>query len=87
MEFFPATLTGSETGAKVTTIEKKIARDGFGFWAAELKEPKAFIGFVGLNAPSASIFSLYGNWMAIGIRLLGTRICSGGCACGSGIWI
>jgi RimJ/RimL family protein N-acetyltransferase len=51
MEFFPATLTGSDTGAKVTTIEKKIARDGFGFWAAELKEPKAFIGFIGLNAP------------------------------------
>ncbi len=35
----------------ISTIEERIDRDGFGFWAAELKEPKGFIGFIGLNVP------------------------------------
>jgi RimJ/RimL family protein N-acetyltransferase len=51
MEFFPATLGRAETEAMVSTIEARIGRDGFGFWAAELKETRGFIGFIGLNVP------------------------------------
>ncbi|HWF39968.1 MAG TPA: GNAT family N-acetyltransferase, partial [Candidatus Acidoferrales bacterium] len=51
MEFFPATLSRTETEAMISTVEERIGRDGFGFWAAELKEPKSFIGFIGLNVP------------------------------------
>ena len=51
MEFFPAVLSRAETEAMISTIEERIGRDGFGFWAAELKETKAFLGFIGLNAP------------------------------------
>jgi RimJ/RimL family protein N-acetyltransferase len=51
MEFFPATLSRTETEAMVSTIEARIGRDGFGFWAAELKETRGFIGFIGLNVP------------------------------------
>jgi RimJ/RimL family protein N-acetyltransferase len=51
MEFFPAILSRAETEAMISTIEERIDRDGFGFWAAELKEPKSFVGFIGLNVP------------------------------------
>src|ERR1700732_411152 len=51
MEFFPATLSRSETEAMIETIEKRISQHGFGLWAAELRETKDFIGFIGLNVP------------------------------------
>ena len=51
MEFFPATLSRAETEAMISTIEQRIGRDGLGFWAADLKEPRGFIGFIGLNVP------------------------------------
>jgi RimJ/RimL family protein N-acetyltransferase len=52
MEFFPARLSRAETEAMISTIEERIGRDGFGFWAVELKETKGFIGFIGLNVPA-----------------------------------
>ncbi len=52
MEYFPAPLSRAETEAMIETLEERIERDGFGFWAAELKEPRAFIGFIGLNVPA-----------------------------------
>jgi RimJ/RimL family protein N-acetyltransferase len=51
MEFFPATLSRAETVAMISTIEERIERDGFGFWATERREPRGFIGFIGLNVP------------------------------------
>jgi len=51
MEFFPAPLSRAETEAMITEIERRIDRDGFGLWAAELKAGKEFIGFIGLNVP------------------------------------
>ncbi len=52
MEFFPALLTRTQTEAMIAEIERRINRDGFGFWAAELKAVKEFIGFIGLSVPS-----------------------------------
>jgi RimJ/RimL family protein N-acetyltransferase len=37
MEFYPKPLNKSETEAMIATIEQRIERDGFGFWATELK--------------------------------------------------
>jgi len=51
MEFFPATLTPEETVAGIERGRAHFARHGFGWWAAELKETGAFIGFIGLAVP------------------------------------
>ena len=51
MEFFPATLTREETAAGIERGRAHFARHGFGWWAAELKETGAFIGFIGLAVP------------------------------------
>ena len=51
MEFYPKTLDRLETEAIIAKIEEKFEQQGFGFWAAELKNPKTFIGFIGLNVP------------------------------------
>jgi RimJ/RimL family protein N-acetyltransferase len=51
MEFFPATLSRSETEAMTSKIEERLREQGFGLWAAEVKRTKDFIGFIGLNVP------------------------------------
>src|SRR5688572_17204346 len=51
MEFFPATLTHAETETLVEVFREKFEKNGFCFWAAELRATKAFIGFVGLSIP------------------------------------
>jgi RimJ/RimL family protein N-acetyltransferase len=51
MEFFPATLSRSETEAMTSKIEERMRQQGFGLWAAEVKRTKDFIGFIGLNVP------------------------------------
>ena len=51
MEFFPATLTREETAAAMERGRAHFAKHGFGWWAAELKETGAFIGFIGLAVP------------------------------------
>ena len=55
MEFFPATLSRTETEAIIAIIEKGIEQHGFGFWAVELKATKDFIGFIGLNVPGYTL--------------------------------
>jgi RimJ/RimL family protein N-acetyltransferase len=52
MRYFPKPLTPAESDAFVDLIEAAFARNGFGFWAVELREAGTFIGFVGLSAPS-----------------------------------
>ena len=50
MEFMPARLSRVESDVLARGAEAEIARQGFGFWAAELRESGEFIGFVGLRA-------------------------------------
>lgn len=49
MRYFPATQSREESDASVDRCCARIKDDGFGFWAAELKETGAFIGFVGIQ--------------------------------------
>jgi RimJ/RimL family protein N-acetyltransferase len=49
MEHFPAPLTRKESDALVDRIEAGLDERGWGLWAAQVREPAAFIGFVGLN--------------------------------------
>ncbi len=51
MKYFPNLLTPEESRAFVERLEEKFERQGFGFWAAELKATQSFVGFVGLNTP------------------------------------
>ncbi|MDO4231816.1 MAG: GNAT family N-acetyltransferase [Lautropia sp.] len=55
MEWFPACLGQAESDALADRCQALIAERGWGFWAAELKETKAFIGFVGLHVPSPEL--------------------------------
>lgn len=55
MEFFPAPLTRAESDAMAHRCESLIHERGWGFWAAELKDSREFIGFVGLHIPSAQL--------------------------------
>jgi RimJ/RimL family protein N-acetyltransferase len=48
MEFFPNTLTRSESDAFVERIRRHFGNHGFGLWALEVTGGAPFIGFVGL---------------------------------------
>lgn len=49
MEYFPNTLSLTESNAFAKKIETIISNQAWGFWAVELKSTKSFIGFVGLH--------------------------------------
>lgn len=49
MEFFPSVMSVSETEAMMKRIDERVSKNGYCFWAAELKETAEFIGFSGLN--------------------------------------
>ncbi|MBE9059897.1 GNAT family N-acetyltransferase [cf. Phormidesmis sp. LEGE 11477] len=55
MEFFPQPLSRSQSDALADKIISTFAQKGWGWWAVELKEKHDFIGFVGLNVPSADL--------------------------------
>ena len=55
MEFFPALLTRAVSDAIADRCQLLIEERGWGFWAAECKATREFIGFVGLNTPSAGL--------------------------------
>ena len=55
MEYYPATLTRSQTEAMIAEIEKRTSRDGFGLWAVELGRTHDFIGSIGLNVPAYAL--------------------------------
>lgn len=48
MEFFPATLSRTESDAFIDRIEDDFVTHGFGLWALELKSSGDFVGYVGL---------------------------------------
>lgn len=52
MEFFPSTLDREDTEAMIEKIETHFDANGFGFWAAELKEERRCIGFIGIGIPT-----------------------------------
>ncbi len=52
MKYYPSTLSTDESNQLANKITTKLAAQGWGFWAVELKISKQFIGFVGLNQPS-----------------------------------
>lgn len=52
MAFFPKPLGRAESDALAARLSSFIRERGFGFWAAERKADGAFLGFVGLGAPS-----------------------------------
>ena len=55
MACFPSRLTRAESDAIADRCEALIRARGWGFWAAELKATREFIGFVGLHTPSAEL--------------------------------
>ena len=50
MKYFPRLLTRAESDALAFRIFDLIKKQGWGFWAIELKETHSFIGFCGLHA-------------------------------------
>ena len=55
MEFFPALRTREQSEAMADECNRRLSRDGFTFWAAELRGTGEFIGFVGLNTFEADL--------------------------------
>lgn len=51
MEFFPKMLTRQESDNLIGIFQNRIEKQGFGFWALELKTTGEFIGFTGLSKP------------------------------------
>jgi RimJ/RimL family protein N-acetyltransferase len=52
MEFMTACLSRTESDAFVRKAAAEIAHQGWGLWAVESRASGAFVGFVGLRAPS-----------------------------------
>jgi RimJ/RimL family protein N-acetyltransferase len=52
MEYFPATLSRSESDSLADRIEAHWARHGFGLWAVAIPGVAPFAGFIGLSIPS-----------------------------------
>ena len=55
MEFLPSILDRTASDAMIDRIQAKIVELGWGFWAVESKQDRQFIGFVGLNIPTAEL--------------------------------
>jgi RimJ/RimL family protein N-acetyltransferase len=52
MQFMPALLSREESNSMVERIEAHFQQHGFGLYAAEFRQTREFIGFIGLNVPS-----------------------------------
>ena len=55
MKFFPSILDRAASDAMLDRLQAKIAERGWGFWAVESKQDQQFIGFVGLQIPTANL--------------------------------
>ena len=77
MEHYPELLTRERSDAMVwERILPQFAERGYGLWALEVPGSAPFIGFVGLQAPAfeASLHAVRRDRLAVGVRLLGTRL-------------
>jgi RimJ/RimL family protein N-acetyltransferase len=54
MEFFPFTIDRQASDAALDRWQREIGERGWGLWAADLLGSHEFIGFVGLQVPSAA---------------------------------
>jgi len=52
MEFMPECMTRAESDLLFERINEHFRKHGFGLFAAELREKRSFIGFIGLAVPS-----------------------------------
>jgi RimJ/RimL family protein N-acetyltransferase len=52
MEFMPARLSSAESDLLADRIEDHFRKHGFGLYALELRQQRAFIGFAGLSVPA-----------------------------------
>jgi RimJ/RimL family protein N-acetyltransferase len=52
MEFMPALLTPAASDQLINSIEAHFDRHGFGLFAAEHRDSRSFIGFIGLAIPT-----------------------------------
>ena len=86
MKYFPKTLDRLESDAAIDRYKSVIARQGWGFWAAELKGSNEFIGFIGLNqlpedhplAPTVEIgWRLLPQHWGLGLASEGAAACLG----------
>lgn len=68
-EFFPTLLTRKESDASIDRFQESQMRDGFCFWAAELRETPGLIGFVGLQRMSFELPRVSQPAVEIGWRL------------------
>ncbi|WP_286998836.1 MULTISPECIES: GNAT family N-acetyltransferase [Comamonas] len=55
MRYFPSVLTENESRVIADRCRALIEERGWGFWAAENKASKEFIGWIGLHVPSAEL--------------------------------
>ncbi len=67
MEFFPSTRTKEESDQLVEWMQKKIERQGWGWWAVEVPNVAPFIGFIGLN--DVDFIPQFGDVVEVGWRL------------------
>ncbi len=51
MRYFPSTLNRQQSEEKIAKMRGLIQKQGWGFWAVELKSTKELIGLTGLNEP------------------------------------
>ncbi len=49
MEHFPASMSRAEVALLIARMEAGFERDGYGFWAVELREEGTLAGFVGIS--------------------------------------
>ncbi|SPY77140.1 GNAT family N-acetyltransferase [Providencia rustigianii] len=69
MRYFPSILNKEQNAQFLTTVMDKFAEQGgWGLWKIELKESGEFIGFVGLNIPTAQL--PFSPCVELGWRLL-----------------
>ncbi|MGB6686263.1 MAG: GNAT family N-acetyltransferase [Terracidiphilus sp.] len=52
MEFFPSVLPPEDSDIVFERIQRHFERHAFGLWAAELRESRTFLGFIGLAVPN-----------------------------------
>lgn len=68
-EFFPTLLTREESDASIDRFQESQRRNGFCFWAAEMRDLSAMIGFIGLQEPSFQLPGTSESTAEIGWRL------------------